>query len=115
MSVASLYADENFPRQVVDGLRRRGHDVLTCQEAGNAGRGVADDQVLAFATQAGRAVMTMDRRDFFRLHRQAPEHAGIIVCTSDADTERQAGRIHDAVVFEGTLAGKLVRVNRPQT
>ena len=61
MSAASLYADENFPRQVVEGLRRLGHDVLTCQEAGNAGRGVPDREVLAFAKHAGRAVLTMDQ------------------------------------------------------
>jgi predicted nuclease of predicted toxin-antitoxin system len=115
VSVASLYADENFPRQVVEGLRRLGHDVLTCQEAGNAGRGVPDEEVLAFAKHAGRAVLTMDRRDFFRLHQQEPEHAGILLCTRDMDTDGQAARIHDAIASAGALAGKLIRVNRPHS
>ncbi len=34
--MARLYANENFPRQVVIILRDLGHDVLTVQEAGNA-------------------------------------------------------------------------------
>src|SRR5262245_32436384 len=63
VSLASLYANENFPRQVVEALRRLGHDVLTSQEAGNAGRGVPDEVVLAFAVRTGRAVVTLNRRD----------------------------------------------------
>ncbi len=35
--MARLYADEQFPRQVVEFLRALGHDVLTVQSAGNAG------------------------------------------------------------------------------
>jgi hypothetical protein len=34
--VAALYADENFPLEVVEALRRLGHDVLTALEAGQA-------------------------------------------------------------------------------
>ena len=111
--MAAIYANENFPRQVVEGLRRRGHDVLTTQEAGNAGRGVPDEEVLAFAVQASRTVLTLNRRDFIRLHREGPDHAGIIVCTQDEDIEGQAERIHDAIVSAGTLSGRLLRVNRP--
>jgi hypothetical protein len=108
-----LYADENFSRQVVEALRRRGYDVLTSAEAGNAGRRVPDEAVLAFATAAGRAVLTLNRLDFFRLHRASPEHAGIVACTQDPDVEGQAERIHAALTAAGGLAGRLVRVNRP--
>ena len=45
--MARLYADEQFPRSVVELLRELGHDVLTVQEAGC--RADADPQVLAFA------------------------------------------------------------------
>jgi len=31
-----LYADEQFPYEVVEHLRNFGHDILTVQEAGNA-------------------------------------------------------------------------------
>lgn len=110
---ASLYVDENMPRAVVEALRRLGHDVLTCYEAGNAGQGVPDEEVLRFATEHGRAVLTMNRRDFFRLDRQSRDHAGIVACTEDADCERQATRIHQAITAVGDLRGKVVRVNRP--
>jgi hypothetical protein len=111
--VALLYANENFPRRVVESLRRMGHDVLTTQEAGNAGQAIPDDRVLAFATQNGRAVLTLNRRDFIRLHRKTTEHAGVIVCTQDPDIEGQAARIHAAIPEHGALAGQLIRVNRP--
>jgi hypothetical protein len=52
----SFYADENFRYPVVEALRRLGHDVLTCQEAGRAGSGIEDDAVLADALALGRIV-----------------------------------------------------------
>jgi predicted nuclease of predicted toxin-antitoxin system len=109
----SLYADENVPRALVEALRRLGYDVLTCHEAGNAGQRVPDREVLRFATAAGRAVLTMNRRDFFRLDREVRDHAGIVACTEDPDCERQAERINDALRGAGDLHGKVVRVNRP--
>ena len=110
---AKLYADENMPRAVVEELRLLGDDVLTCQEAGNGGQGIPDDEVLRFATEHGRAVLTMNRRDFFRLDRSVRDHAGIVACTRDPDSARQAARIHDAIAAEGDLRGKVIRVNRP--
>ena len=111
--MASLYANENFPRPVVMALRRLGHDVLTTMDAGNAGRAVPDEEVLAFAISRGRAVITLNRRDFIRLHGRTPDHAGIVVCTQDPDVEGQARRIHEVVVETPSLAGLLLRVNRP--
>ena len=35
-----LYTNENFPKPVVDELRRLNHDVLTIQETGKAGQAV---------------------------------------------------------------------------
>jgi len=60
-----------------------------------------------------RAVLTLNRRDFFRLHREQPDHAGIIACTFDPDFADQSGRIHAALPAEGALRGILLRVNRP--
>ncbi len=48
--MARLYADEQYPFPVVEFLRAFGHDVLTVQEAGNAGLKIPDAEVLAFAT-----------------------------------------------------------------
>lgn len=105
--MARLYANENFPRQVVEALGTAGHDVLTVQEAGNAGQSIGDENVLTFATQNDRAVLTLDRRDFIRLHRSRPDHAGIIACTQDDDTEGRAERIHQAIASVESLAGQL--------
>jgi len=95
--VARLYANENFPLPVVEELRRLGHDVLTIHETGQAGQLLSDEAVLAFACADGRALLTLNRRHFIRLHREQPRHAGIIVCTFDPDFVGQARRIHDAI------------------
>jgi len=110
--MARLFADENFPLPVVLSLRRFGHDVRTLQEAGMANQSIDDDMVLTFAHNDGRAVLTINRKDFVRMHNSGLEHSGIIVCTFDPDFERQANRIHTALESE-ELAGQLIRVNRP--
>jgi hypothetical protein len=113
--VARLYSNENFPLQVVLALRKLGHDVLTSLEAAQANQAIEDSSVLAFATGQGRALLTLNRRDFFREHTKSPDHAGIIACTQDPDTERQAERIDDAIRENEPLSGKLIRVYRPST
>ena len=109
--MALLYADEDFDYPVVERLRRLGYDVLTVQQAGR--RGGSDPQVLAYATAAGRAVLTHNRWDFERLHRQDPNHSGIISCTEDEDMGALAARIDQAIAAAGPLAGQHIRVNRP--
>ena len=113
--MAKLYSNENYPLGIVEHLRALGHDVLTAHEAGNTGRGVPDDEVLAFATARGRAVITHNRKHFFRLHAQkAGAHAGIVACTYDPDEERQAQRVHLALSgIKGSLLGQVLRVYRP--
>jgi predicted nuclease of predicted toxin-antitoxin system len=111
--MARLYADEQYPYPVVEHLRALGHDVLTVQEAGKANQKIPDPDVLAFATTENRAVITQNRKDFFRLHRKTPDHAGIIACTNDRDWAGLAERIHDAIKNEDSLQGKLIRVVRP--
>jgi len=111
--LARLYANENFPLPVVARLRELGHDVLTTQDAGNAGQAIDDPEVLAFAVQEQRAVLTINRRDFIHLHRDKPNHAGIVVCTQDGRFIAQAERIHDEICSAGEIAGRLLRVTRP--
>jgi len=112
--VARLYADEQFPLPVVELLRPLGHDILTVQEAGKAEQKIPDEEVLEFAISNQRAVLTLNRGDFKRLHRSNPDHAGIIVCTNDRNWEGLATRINEAICAEETLRGKLIRVVRPQ-
>jgi hypothetical protein len=113
--VARFYAEENFPRLVVDALRALGHDVLTVNESGKANQRIPDPEVLAFASQLERALLTINRREFIHIHEIYPDHAGIIVCTQDKDTERQATPIHEAVGPVTSLRGQLIRVNRPHS
>lgn len=107
-----MYSNENFPLPVVVELRRLGHDVLTVLEAGRADQTIPDDEVLSFAVQQDRAVLTMNRRHFIRLHSQQPQHAGIIVCTFDRNFLGLAARINAVIQTEGDIAGKLLRVHR---
>ena len=110
-----LYADENFPLRVVEELRHLGHDVLTAFEDGRANQSITDTDILARATVANRALVTLNRIDFKRLHRQIPNHAGIIICTEDPDRLGQAKRITAAIAEMVDLRGKLIRVYRPAT
>ncbi len=111
--MSRLYANENFPRPTVVVLRELGHDVLTTHEAGQSERAIPDQEVLAFATADDRALLTINRRDFVRLHNRNAAHPGIVVCSQEADFADQAQRIHEVLMDIGDLAGKLVRVNRP--
>jgi predicted nuclease of predicted toxin-antitoxin system len=113
--MARLYADEGFPRQASRLLKDLGHDVLTVQEAGQDNQPIPDDQVLAFATSQDRVLLTVNRVDFIRLHKQNSNHAGIIVCTEDLNRQRLAEQIHAAILAESNLAGRLIRVNRPNS
>lgn len=60
-----------------------------------------------------RTVLTFNRKDFIRLHRLNPVHAGIIACTEDGEFKALADRIHEAITFQGNLEAQLIRVNRP--
>ena len=110
--IARLYSNENFPLPVVEALRALGHDVLTTREAGKANEGIPDDEVLRFAIETGRAVITHNRQDFIRLHRLHPDHAGIIVCTDNADFLALAAKVHAQLQQMESLSGQLLRVNR---
>ena len=112
--MAQFYTNENFALQVVVGLRRLGHDVVTSLEAANANTGVPDDEVLQFAASHNRILLTYNRRDFLRLHHHCNgEHAGMVICSFDPNFVRQARRIHDAIQAMPDLAGVLIRINLP--
>lgn len=109
---ARLYSNENFPLPVVAALRERGHDVLASLDAGKANDAIPDEEVLRFASADQRAVLTHNRQDFIRLHRQHPDHHGIIVCTVDADFPALASRIHAQLLATDSLRSQLLRINR---
>ena len=59
-------ADENMDVAIVERLRQDGHQVWYVAEMEP---GIPDDEVLAFATDDNRAVVTQNRRDFIQLYR----------------------------------------------
>ena len=74
MEQIKFYLDEHIHRAVAEGLRRRGVNVLTVQEAGKTG--LSDRGQLAFALSEGRVMVTMDS-DFLTLAVEGVSHAGI--------------------------------------
>lgn len=78
MSIA-LYMDENVPRSITDGLRRRGVDVLTVQE--DHREGTPDPILLDRATELQRVILSQDE-DFLaeasRRQQQSMNFSGVI-------------------------------------
>jgi predicted nuclease of predicted toxin-antitoxin system len=72
-----FFADQHFPYPVVAGIRRRGIDIVTAQEAGRCQR--SDAEQLSFAQAMGRVLATFDS-DFVALHQTGIAHAGIAWC-----------------------------------
>jgi hypothetical protein len=107
-----FFADENFPQPAVERLRERGHDVLTVPESGYSGRAWPDEEVLRYAISTDRAVLTLNRRHFIRLHAQIPDHLGIVVCLYQPDFRTLADKIHEKTLESASLRGLLVRVHR---
>ncbi|MFZ4475340.1 MAG: DUF5615 family PIN-like protein [Saprospiraceae bacterium] len=112
--MARLFGDENFDVQAMTLLQSLGHDVLTAKDAEMINQRISDQDVLHFATNQERAVVTFDRRDYYRLHKENPTHSGIIACTYDANSQALAERIHESIDLESNdLANKFLRIYRP--
>ncbi len=107
-----FYADENFPLDVVIELRRLGNDVLIAFEDGRANQRIEDEKVLRRAIKLNRAVLTINRIDFKKLHQSNPNHSGIVICTFDGDFAGQAQRIHETCKKLSEINNELVRIYR---
>ena len=86
MEQIKYYLDEHIHSAVAEGLRRRGVDVLTVQEAGRTG--LPDDEQLSFALAEQKVVVTLDS-DYLALAAQAVPHAGIAY----ANRKRSVGEL----------------------
>jgi hypothetical protein len=107
-----LYANENFPVDVVLALRSMGHDVLTTHDVGKSNQSIEDDAVLQYAVSCDRCLITINRRDFKRLHRAVPVHRGIIICTENRDYAAFARGIDEVIRRTPDLTNQLLRVVR---
>lgn len=113
MKTIRFYADENFPLAIIEELRQLDYDVLTCIEAGQANQSVSDENVLKFAQEKNRIVITLNREDFISLHKQGKAHSGIIICKEDRDYEGQAQAIHEFILQDNrALQGRLIRIKK---
>lgn len=65
---------------------------------------------MSFAICENRAVLTLNRRHFVRLHGLHPNHTGIIVCTSKGSLSELAISIHQAIAPIEILTNQLIRV-----
>lgn len=91
--MARFYTNENIAAQVVEELRKLGHDVQTSLDAGNANRATPDQEVLRFAAGQNRILLTHNRRHFLQIHsRRESPHSGIVLCTFDPDSSALAQR-----------------------
>ena len=75
MSKVRYYTDEHVSKAVIEGLRRRGIDVLSVPEGDMLS--ASDEEQLAFAFSQSRVIFTQDD-DFLKLAAQGHEHAGIV-------------------------------------
>jgi hypothetical protein len=80
-----LLLDEMFSDDIAQQLRAQGYDVISVV-ANPALTGLPDDQVLAYATTEGRALVTANIKDFVPLdgrYRAAGQsHAGLILVST---------------------------------
>jgi predicted nuclease of predicted toxin-antitoxin system len=83
--VSRLLLDAMFSGATAAQLRAKGHDVVAVV-ADPALAGLADDQILALATAAGRVLVTANIKDFMPLdarYRAASQaHAGLILVSA---------------------------------
>lgn len=80
-----LLLDEMFPRAMADQLNAKGHDVRAVV-ADPEFAGLPDEDVLVGATEAGRALVTANIRDFMpidaRYRAASRSHAGLVLVSS---------------------------------
>lgn len=77
MSLFLLVDEDSQAQYLVNLLRAESHDVLTVNEAKIAG--FADSQMLEYACEHNRIVLTRNCVDCLALHQTNPEHPGILV------------------------------------
>lgn len=71
-----IYADENIERSVIDGLRRRGAEVISARELGYISK--PDEFHLRKASELNAVILTHDT-DFLRMaSRPEVDHRGIV-------------------------------------
>jgi hypothetical protein len=103
--MAHFYLDENIPVDLAAVLTRFSHDVVHAYDWGNLS--ISDPQHLSIAADAGRILITYNRRDFEVLHQfwtalnawgiLERSHAGILAPWGQVTPDLWANLVHDFV------------------
>jgi hypothetical protein len=93
----SLYANENLRLDLINALRNLGYNVLTSREAKRDNQKILDDLQLQFAKDQNRVLITYNRKDFLKLHREGQSHQGIICCRENIKDYEYAQWIDDKI------------------
>jgi predicted nuclease of predicted toxin-antitoxin system len=105
-----LYSNENFRQNLVEELRKFGYDVLTSRDAGQANKGIPDDELLQYAVKLNRCVITYNRKDFKKIHKEPYCHKGIILCKQTLDDKTYAKIIHSRLIQYSSLENELISI-----
>jgi predicted nuclease of predicted toxin-antitoxin system len=99
-----FFMDQHIPAAVTQGLRDRGVDVLTAQDAGRCS--LPDGQQLQFASAEQRVMVTFDS-DYLALYAAGTRHAGIAWCQERKYTVGQL--LHRLLLVHGILSSDDMR------
>ena len=88
MSLRIYLDDCAYSHHLCQRLREAGHDVQTPAETRPPLLGADDATHLEHASHAGRAILTLNPKDFKTLHDQDAAHAGILAIYQDNDPTR---------------------------
>ncbi|MEM8639776.1 MAG: DUF5615 family PIN-like protein [Cyanobacteria bacterium P01_G01_bin.54] len=110
MSLFLLIDEDSQAKYLVNLLRAAGHDVVTANEAGIMG--LPDEEVLDYARQQNRVVLTRNCGDFLALHQLQPVHPGILAVYQEGNPERNMS--YQAVVraIENLQAAEMALANQ---
>jgi predicted nuclease of predicted toxin-antitoxin system len=103
-----LLLDEMFSDAIAQQLRAKGYDVVSVV-AHSALVGLPDDQILAYATAEGRALVTANIKDFMPLdsrYRAAGQaHPGLILVSTKTFPQDRGFTIAIKAALEALLSG----------
>lgn len=86
MSLRLLLDEDSQAKYLVNLLKVAGHDVVTVNEASLASR--SDANVLDYARQEQRVLLTRNCDDFHELHQANPKHSGILAIYQNSDSSK---------------------------
>lgn len=121
-AVTAFHLDHNIARDLAPALQLLGHDAVTARDLGL--ERADDDLHLTAATDAGRILVTYNRKDFITLHRvwhrwsrrwgASERHGGILILSQNRPLPiMDEARLLDEFVGRQPVAGELYEYLKP--